>query len=81
MNSAGQGCIVDKAHHRLPTFFNHKGWARGNSVIPNENRLVLVRVNLLSELVDVDLIIVNESTGDGICNSPIPRQHRFLAEY
>ncbi len=73
MNGAGQACIVDKAHHRLAAFFNHKRGARGDSIISNKNRLALGRVHLLGELVDVDLVVVNKTTGDGVCDRSVTR--------
>ena len=80
MNGAGQACIVDKAHHRLAAFFNHERGARGDSIISNKNRLALGRVHLLGELVDVDLVVVNKTTGDGVCDRSVTRQYRLLEE-
>jgi hypothetical protein len=72
MNSAGHSCVVDEAHDRLTALLDEKGWAGRHPIVTKKNCGSLVRIDLLRELVDVDLIVVNWVAGNGVCDRPVP---------
>lgn len=58
--------VVHEAHHRLGTPRNDDGRARRNSIVANEPRGFEVRVDLLEEGFNVELVVPNLFAGDGV---------------
>jgi len=70
MNRRVHGGIVDKSHNRLSALFDDKGGARRYAIVPNEIRRAFVRIDLVLEVVDIDLIVVDGLAADRVCDSP-----------
>jgi hypothetical protein len=54
--------VVDKAYDRLRSFAHHKSRTRRHAIITNQSGGTKVRVHLLGERLDVNLIVVDRWT-------------------
>jgi hypothetical protein len=68
VNRGGFTSIVDKPDDCLLALLDNRGWSWGHAVIAQQGCRALVRVNVLSEFVDVDFIVVDRVVGDGVCD-------------
>lgn len=51
--------VVDEAHNCLSTLAHHESRSRCDAIVANESGLSEVRVDLLLERLDIDLVIIN----------------------
>jgi hypothetical protein len=70
VNRGGFTSIVDEPDDCLLALLDNKGWSWGHAVIAQQGCRAFVRVNILSEFVDVDFIVVDRVVGDGVCDGP-----------
>lgn len=59
MDRIGTVCMVDEAYDSLTTFSHFKCRTRGNSIVSNQAGLSKIRVDLLLEWMDVNLVVID----------------------
>ena len=79
VNRGSHRGVVDEAHNALPALLDQERRTGGNAVIPDHVGRAFVWVDLLLEVVDVHLVVVYGTPGDGVGDGPESCQQRSMS--